>query len=87
MSATVSEENTRIVVAGIIGVNVSDLSSYSMNRSLRIYSHKTLPLEFFAFSLLWNDSLDGMTIRSSRLILASKDDGRILYDGPAHDEG
>lgn len=33
------------------------------------------------------DGLDGKMLRSSRIILISKESGRVLYDGSANDEG
>lgn len=35
----------------------------------------------------WNDEKDGFAIRSSRVIVIGRQTGRILYDGPAGDEG
>lgn len=35
----------------------------------------------------WNEGKDGAMLRSSRLILISKQTGEVLYDGSAHDEG
>ena len=35
----------------------------------------------------WGDGLDGQMLRSSRVIVVSKIDGRVVYDGSAHDEG
>lgn len=35
----------------------------------------------------WGDGLDGLALRSSRVILIVKYDGRVLFDGSANDEG
>ncbi len=35
----------------------------------------------------WGDGLDETMLRSSRVIVISKIDGRVLYDGSACDEG
>jgi len=35
----------------------------------------------------WNDGLDGSMLRSSRLVLISKRNGKILSDGSAGDKG
>jgi hypothetical protein len=35
----------------------------------------------------WNDGKDGKILRSCRLIMVSKLNGKILYDGSAEDEG
>jgi hypothetical protein len=35
----------------------------------------------------WQDGLDGIMLRSSRVIAISKKTGAILYDGSANDEG
>ena len=35
----------------------------------------------------WNDEKDGNVIRSSRVIVIGRQTGKILYDGPAGDEG
>jgi hypothetical protein len=35
----------------------------------------------------WRDGLDGQMLRSSRIILVSKKTGKVLFDGPANDEG
>ncbi len=35
----------------------------------------------------WNDGKDGSVLRSSRLLLISKQSGEVLYDGSANDEG
>ena len=35
----------------------------------------------------WNDGKDGYMLRSSHLMLISKLNGEVLYDGSAHDEG
>lgn len=35
----------------------------------------------------WNDDKDGNAIRSSHVIVIGRQTGRILYDGPAGDEG
>jgi len=35
----------------------------------------------------WENGMDGLVLRSSRVILVSKLNGAILYDGSASDEG
>jgi len=35
----------------------------------------------------WEDGLEGKMLRSSRVILISKESGKVLYDGSANDEG
>lgn len=35
----------------------------------------------------WGDGKDGIAIRSSRVIVIGRQTGKILYDGPAGDEG
>jgi len=35
----------------------------------------------------WGDGLDGSMLRSSRIILVSKQTGKVTYDGSANDEG
>jgi len=51
----------------------------------RIYN---MPAEPCWFQYVpWADGQDGLMLRSSRVILISKLTGRILYDGPANDEG
>jgi D-alanyl-D-alanine carboxypeptidase len=35
----------------------------------------------------WNDEKDENVIRSSRVIVIDRQTGKILYDGPAGDEG
>jgi hypothetical protein len=35
----------------------------------------------------WNDGKDRLMLRSSRVLLISKKDGEVLYDGDAGDEG
>lgn len=49
------------------------------------YSTSTEP--FWCIRVPRNDGRDGTMLRSSRIILVSKQTGKILYDGSAHDEG
>ncbi len=53
--------------------------------NLHIYNPPTVPAWYLYCT--WNDGLDEMMLRSSRLIIVSKRNGRILYDGSANDEG
>ncbi|MDD5476134.1 MAG: hypothetical protein PHU03_06430 [Syntrophales bacterium] len=51
----------------------------------RIYNMPKEPCWFVYVP--WGDGYDGCMLRSSRVILVSKQTGKILYDGSAGDEG
>lgn len=52
---------------------------------LSIYAH--LPEPCWWVQAPWNDEMDVVAIRSSRVIVVGRQTGKILYDGPAGDEG
>jgi hypothetical protein len=54
-----------------------------MPANFRIYNPPKEPCWFIYAP--WNDGKE--TLRSSRIILVSKETGRVLYDGDAGDEG
>ncbi|SIR04120.1 hypothetical protein SAMN05920897_12811 [Alkalispirochaeta americana] len=53
--------------------------------NVHIYRQPEEPCWFI--SAPWNDGSDGLILRSSRLLLISKQTGEVLYDGSANDEG
>jgi len=53
--------------------------------SCHLYTAPTEPC-WFVYAP-WGDGKDGFMLRSSRIILISKFNGAILYDGSANDEG
>jgi hypothetical protein len=66
-------------------------------RAIRLICHGTKPAQFHIYGTLpepcwwiqvpWDDGKDGLTIRSSRVIVIGRQTGTIHYDGSAGDEG
>lgn len=52
---------------------------------LCIYNKPTEPC--WIIDAPWLDGKDGEVLRSSRIIMVSKQTGKVLYDGSANDEG
>jgi len=59
----------------------------------KVYSRKPKNLDLYMHAepcwfvyAPWSDGLSGGMLRSSRMILISKINGRVLYDGPANGE-
>ena len=57
----------------------------SRPRNLDLYGTFTEPCWYVYVP--WGDGLDGSMLRGSRIVLVSKANGRVLYDGSAGDEG
>lgn len=66
-----------------------ELESFRVSRRLppnaHIYKQPEEPC--WVICAPWKDGKDGTMLRSSRLILISRQTGEVLYDGSAHDEG
>ena len=74
-------------------------SSDSTEPRVRVYSFEQCPetlsiyqtwpddLPAWVVFVPWFDGQDGKCLRSSHVIIISKVDGRVLYDGDAGDEG
>jgi len=66
-------------------VDVSQLRICPSNPGLHLYAMPTEP-SWFVYAP-WRDESDGFMLRSSRIIIISKESGKVLYDGSAEDEG
>lgn len=49
--------------------------------------YANLPEPCWWVQVPWNDEKDVVAIRSSRVIVVERQTGKVLYDGPAGDEG
>lgn len=72
-----------VAIANGIPVCLSNPVYGRMPANFRIYNPPKEPCWFIYAP--WNDGKE--TLRSSRIILVSKETGRVLYDGDAGDEG
>lgn len=53
----------------------------------RFNIYANLPEPCWWVQVPWNDENEGNMIRSSRVIVIGRQTGKVLYDGPAGDEG
>lgn len=73
---------------------VGKISSWNTNKWL-CYEEKPSNCHIYAMPkepcwfiyVPWGDECEGSMLRSSRVILVSKQTGKVLYDGSARDEG
>lgn len=81
----IPRRRAREIAAGHAGVGIEALTPWPASRPLNwVYNLPSEP--FWAFSGPWNDGDEPM-LRSSRVILISKETGAVLFDGSASDEG
>jgi hypothetical protein len=66
-------------------VDVSQFKIFPSNPGIHIYAMPTEPC-WFVYAP-WGDKFDGIMLRSSRVIIISKQSGKVLYDGSTNDEG
>ena len=74
------------IVAALCKCDLASLTIFSAKPdNLHVYN---MPIEpsWFVYAP-WGDGWDGRALRSSRVILVSKRNGALLYDGSANDEG
>jgi hypothetical protein len=76
--------------------NIEDLHIYSTPPQTNLYfSGPILPPDekesamddCWHITVPWNDGKNKMMLRSSRIIIISKETGKVVYDGDAGDEG
>lgn len=87
MATPLTEEDARVIVTAATGLEVYELFHIPKDKSRMIYSLDRFPSNQYVFQIPWDDGFEGQLLRSSHIVLVSKEDGRILCDGTSVDEG